>query len=77
MSRRALIQAASITVTCPFCYEPQAEPKSGAFLWQPADIEAAQGGHECAACGCSYALVYRSKVDAPLPTSTRTTEEKP
>lgn len=66
MPRRAKLEAQSITVTCPYCYEPQSERLSGSTNLTPDDIDRNQGSLKCSACGCDMALVYAGKVVAPL-----------
>jgi len=65
MVRRAKLEVQTVTVTCPYCYEPQSEPASGSTNWTPDDIDRNQGGGKCVACGCEFSLVRVGKVQAP------------
>lgn len=46
----AILVAASVEVTCPWCGEPQPSPGDGSHLWLPSEVVAAELEKRCLSC---------------------------
>jgi uncharacterized Zn-finger protein len=62
VKRAALIVAASVEVTCPYCGEPQPNPNDGSHLWLPEEVRSAQGTRTCVSCDEPFYLHAQSRV---------------
>ena len=61
--RNAIISAASLSVCCPYCGEPQPAPDNGSDMWFSSQVKAAAGTDRvCVSCDESFRVISQNRV---------------